>query len=198
MEKTLPATASGKEFARIAGFKPSYVTQLKGQGRLVLTDDGKRIRVAESLRLIEETRDPAKAAVAERHAAARAATAPAQPPQDEGDADDGLDASGIPLTSDAKRRAKAIADKAETDAATARIDLDLRLGTLYEAEETDNYLAAAAVQLRTTLERLPDTLAPQLAALTDETRVRALLWDEIAHALEELSTAFGRVARASA
>lgn len=195
MEK--PATATGKEFAVIYGCKESYVTALKQAGRLVLTPDGKRIRVAESLALIAATRDPAHLGVAERHAAERAAKAQQEESAGEEPEEDVFDAEE-PRSSDAKRRAKAIADKAETDAANARIDLDLRLGTLYVAEETDNYLAAAAVQLRTTLERLPDTLAPQLAALTDETRVRALLWDEIAHALEELSSAFGRSTRAAA
>lgn len=194
MEK--PATATGKEFAVIYGCKEGYVTALKQAGRLVLTEDGKRIRVAESLALIEATRDPAHLGVAERHAAERAAKAQQEEPAGD-ESEDAFDAEE-PRSSDAKRRTKAIADKAETDAANARIDLDLRLGTLYVAAETDNYLSAAAVQLRTTLERLPDTLAPQLAALTDETRVRALLWDEIAHALEELSSAFGRASRAAA
>ena len=194
MEK--PATATGKEFAAIVGCKEGYVTALKQAGRLVLTEDGKRIRVAESLALIEATRDPAHQGVADRHAAERAAKAQQEEPAGD-EPEDAFDAEE-PRSSDAKRRAKAIADKAETDAANARIDLDLRLGALYVAAETDNYLSAAAVQLRTTLERLPDTLAPQLAALTDETRVRALLWDEIAHALEELSSAFGRASRAAA
>src|SRR5690606_16487416 len=68
-----PETAGFREFAALAGFKPSYVTELRKVGRLVLTGDGKRVRVAESLALIEQTRDPAKAGVAARHAAARAA-----------------------------------------------------------------------------------------------------------------------------
>ena len=68
---THPETSTFGEFAKIARFKASYVTQLKNDNRLVLTDDGKRVRVAESLARIAATKDPSKAGVAARHAAAR-------------------------------------------------------------------------------------------------------------------------------
>jgi hypothetical protein len=64
-------TATFLEFASRFGWKQSYVTQLKKDGRLALTGDGKAIRVAESLALIETTRDPSRAGVAARHAQAR-------------------------------------------------------------------------------------------------------------------------------
>ena len=68
-----PEVASFAEFAALARFKRSYITALKASGRLVLTEDGKRVRVAESLQLIEATKDPGKVGVVARHAAARAA-----------------------------------------------------------------------------------------------------------------------------
>ncbi|MGH8073724.1 MAG: hypothetical protein ACREO4_06580, partial [Lysobacter sp.] len=61
---TRPETCGFREFATLAGFKPSYITELKSAGRLVLTDDRKKVRVAESLALIDQTRDPARAGVA--------------------------------------------------------------------------------------------------------------------------------------
>jgi hypothetical protein len=48
------------------------------------------------------------------------------------------------------------------------------------------------------MERMVDVLAPQLAAQSDEGRCRQLLWDEVAHALEELSRAFRGTARQGA
>ena len=46
---------SKSEFARLNGWSKAYVTKLKDEGRLVLTDDGKQVKVAESLALIQET-----------------------------------------------------------------------------------------------------------------------------------------------
>jgi hypothetical protein len=63
------ATATFARFARILECSKSYVTQLKADGRLVLTDDSQRVRVAESLERIRATADPAKAGVVARHAA---------------------------------------------------------------------------------------------------------------------------------
>ena len=74
-------TASFAGFARLIGERsPSYITQLKGEGRLVLTDDGKRVRVQESIALIKATADPAKAGVAARHAANRTTAKPEAAP----------------------------------------------------------------------------------------------------------------------
>src|SRR5690606_2680291 len=71
-----PETLGLREFADLLGVSPSYVTQLKRQGRQVLHEAGKRHRRAESQRLIADTRSPTKAGVAARHAAARGAGVP--------------------------------------------------------------------------------------------------------------------------
>lgn len=201
-----------KAFALHAGFKPGYITQLKAAGRLVLTTDGKRVRVAESLALIRDTADPAKAGVVARHAATRgkgrgrdtaakpspapAASAPPAPaPADDAEP---VDFSDPVESSHARRRARALADKAETDAKAAERDYRLSLGELLEAGEVVQVLQAAATTFRTTLENLPSSLAPELAATTDEGRIRVLLQDAHEHALEELSRQFGALAKADA
>ncbi|MEO7773588.1 MAG: terminase small subunit, partial [Steroidobacteraceae bacterium] len=61
---TAPETATFSQFAVIAGYKPGYITALRKDGRLVLTEDGKRVKVAESIQLIKDTKDPARIAVA--------------------------------------------------------------------------------------------------------------------------------------
>lgn len=202
-----PETAGFREFATIAGFKPSYITELKKVGRLVLTPDGKRVRVAESLALMADTRDPARAGVAARHAAGRAANgagAAAQAPPAANAPEDGDTAEApAPITdpieaSHARRKAKAIADKAEADARKALRDEQLELGELLQADEVEHAVRGAVATFRTSLENLPNTLAPELAALTDEGRIRVVLGEALEHALEELSRKLGTIAKADA
>lgn len=200
-----PLTASFKDFARIARVRASYVSQLKAEGRLVLTETGKAVRVAESLALILATRDPAKAAVAARHEAARTAkvgegaggapiaapgaTAAADagagedpPGADEADSRD----TGYQHWRTRNERAKALAS--ERDNAQAE-------GKLLAAADVEAAIAAAATQLRTRLESLPAILGPQLVAITDEAQLIATLAETIEHTLEELSRQFAAIGR---
>ncbi|WP_437881036.1 terminase small subunit [Pseudomonas sp. LRF_L74] len=57
---------SKSEFADSRGWSRPYVSKLAKQGRLVLTDDGK-IDVVATDALLNETADPSKAGVADRH-----------------------------------------------------------------------------------------------------------------------------------
>ncbi len=195
-------TMAFREFAAHAGFKPGYVTELRHAGRLVLTDDGKRVRVAESLALIAETRDPAKAGVSARHAAGRASQLPvmAQPSDVQGD--DEIAPPAVFLDpvegSHARRKAKALADKEEALARKALRDEQVELGQLLVAEDVEHSLRDAVVTLRSALENLPATLAPQLAALSDEARIRVALSDAFEHMLEELARKFMGIARVGA
>lgn len=191
---TPPAELSLTEFARLRGIKGSYVTQLKKEGRLVLTDDGKRVRVAESIALIESTRNPAMQAVADRHAANRASkAAPA-------DADAGFVPPSAPEAPDGAEKIgntyqAARAVKERYHAMAAKRDYEVSVGKLLPADEVRGALANAVATFRTSLEALPDSLAPVMAGESDEGRVRLLLADEIEHALAELSRQFGAIAK---
>jgi hypothetical protein len=204
-------TTTFSGLARALGCQPSYVTELKAAGRLVLTADGKRVRVDETLALIRETADPAKAGVADRHAAKRGgggATRAAAPTaavagRDDGDdVDDDDEASteqADPVkSSHARRKAKALADKAEADARKALRDEQVELGQLLQAEEVEHALRSAVVTFRGALENLPNTIAPELAAIDDEGRVRVVLAEALEHALEELARKFNSLGRAEA
>jgi len=185
-------TVTGKELAALIGCRPSYIIELKRHGRLVPGADGKGYLKAASLVLYEETKDPSRAGVAQRHAAARGAALAGEEDADgEGEAE-------LPerlLSSDAKRKAKALADKAETDAHMAQIELAKALGELLPAAQVERAIAESATALRVALEGLADTLAPQLAATNDEARCRQLVWDEVHHALDELSRGFREAAK---
>lgn len=197
-------TASFREFAHLRGCKPSYVTQLRKDGRLVLTDDGKRVRVAESIARIRETADPSKVGVQARHAAARAGAQaqgepsasqretrppehetaaseiePREPDTEPGD-------EGFQYWRRRSEKAKALA--AERENAVAE-------GKLMDAGEVAAAVASATTALRVRMEALPDTLGPQLAATADENQVRALLTESIEHALEECARQFGTLAK---
>jgi hypothetical protein len=177
----LPQACSQAAFARRLGYRRSYVTALKAAGRLVLSDDG-QVLVAESMARIEATRDPGKAAVAERHAAARTApqapeaNQPAPPRADQ--AAESESAVGYQHWRERRERAGALA--AERENALAE-------GKLLPAADVAAQVTTAFVIARGALEGLPDILAPQLAAESDESRCRALLVDAVELHLADLS-----------
>lgn len=189
-----PVDSSMADFAGIAGFKRSYVTALKAAGRLVWTEDGKRIRVAESLALIKSTADPSKVAVGARHAAARLAAggagagAAATDSQDS-EADPEASGTGYAYWRERNERAKALASERENRIAD---------GELLSAGDVQAQVSSAATMLRTRFEGLPDVLGPQLAAVTDEGAARAILADAIEHALDEASRQFAALGKAAA
>lgn len=191
----LPATASFREFADLAGFRPSYVTELRRAKRLVLTDDGKCVKVAESLALIEATRDPSRAGVAARHAAARE-----EANADMGDAGDGepQDEPGEPPAPPESPYHRHKAESERWRAASAKRDFEVSIGKLLDAADVESAAAQAGLSLRRALERMPDDLAPRLAALTDEREVRDLLREEIHHALVEMARALGKLGKTAA
>ncbi len=206
-------TITGKELASLIGCKPSYVVELRKKGRVVVGAGGKGFLKTASLELYARTADPVYAGVAQRHAdergsslvgsgeGANALDADSEVDDDEedGDEDDSRPSrAGRPQTPDSVRKAKALADKAETDAHMAHIALQKELGLLLPRADVEAFLAEHATTFRGAMERLADTLAPQLAATLDEAGCRRLVWDEVSHALEELSQGFRTLAAKAA
>lgn len=97
-----------------------------------------------------------------------------------------------PKLKDARER------KENAEANLKEIELAERMGKLMPADQVISAVASAAVTLRTRLESLPDVLAPQLAAMTDEQEIRALMADQVEHLLAELSAGFESVAKVAA
>lgn len=178
-----------RQFAQLLDVRPSYVTQLKTEGRLVLNDTG-RVLVAASRQRIADTADPAKDGVRARHAAAREAG--------QGDARGEDEAAAAGAYSDdpiAVRRSRAQAEKAEAEARKALRDEQIELGQLLVRDDVLHATRAAATELRGALETLPISLAPLLAAEQDEGRCRVLLADAFEHALDQLSRQFAAIAK---
>jgi hypothetical protein len=66
-------------------------------------------------------------------------------------------------------------------------------GELVKASDVRAVVLGAATTLRGQLESLPDQIAPQLAAASDEGQVRSLMASEIERLLTELSHQFGKL-----
>lgn len=192
--------ASFSEFARLAHFKPSYITQLKKDGRLVLTDDAKRVRVPESLERIKETADPAKAAVAARHAAERAEGGHTQPAGAEAPrVPNGGDVGATDRVGSSYQASRAVRERFM--ALEAKRAYEKEMGKLLDADQVATFAASAATVFRQRMEVLPASISPQLlaaAAAGDESRMCAILTDEIEHALEEISRQFTGIAKSEA
>lgn len=185
---TTPETATPRELAERLGFKPHYGHQLVKEGRFV-ADPGnpKRVLVVESIARYEATKDPSKAGVAARHAAARAGQGAddVQTPADpEADADpERYDYQG----SKAKREHFA--------ALEAEASYRQKMRELLEAEDVRSVLAEILTVVRKAIESQPYRRAPELAAMTDEAQIRALLVGDAEAILKDASAALAKLGR---
>ena len=194
-----PETARFREFAKLLGVSPGYVTALKGAGRLVLTADGRAVRVAESLARIEATRDPEKQGVRDYHAEnrARSTEAPRAPVDIADDADDDIAAASGDGDQDTIRARRAKRISLELRAAQDKLDLQERLGKLVDSEQVRRAGADLGIGVRVGLERLPGLLA----ALVDEHdrgRIHAAVTEHIEQVLSDLARSFARATDRSA
>lgn len=178
------------EFSQHLGYGRTYGYQLKKEGRLVLNADG-RVLVAESIARIDETKDPARKAVVDRHAAARAVDAAEERASGESDAEEaGAVAGGYDYD---YQRAKA---KREHYAAAREHTLYLReAGQLMERGQVLAAFAHAGALLRARLEGMPATVAPMLIG-RDEPSLHAVLVDQVEQVLRDISRAFEQAASA--
>jgi len=76
-------------------------------------------------------------------------------------------------------------------------DYLLSMGQLMRADEVLAAVTGAVATLRQRLESLPDILSPRLAAAQDEAGCRAILADELEHALEDTARQFTRIGKGS-
>lgn len=185
-----PEILSFTEFARLQGVRPSYVTKLKDHGRLVLTDDGKRVRVAESIALIEQTAG-GRIDVSARHAAARAA-GDVKTPSDRPEATCGKkNASNAKSGQDERlvdaklRKESAQADQEEMKAAQMR-------GELIPREDVEAAMKFIGGAVRAALEVFPDQTAPLVAPISDLAEIHEVLAQACRDALHNVGDAIER------
>lgn len=196
MNMTAPAQLSVPDFSAHIGCKRTYAYQLKKEGRLVMAPDGKNVMVAESIALIDATKDPSKSGVAARHAAARAEpsqTVPAAPPVALPDEPAGFQGDEAPGTGYDYQGSKA---KREHFAALeAEASYRQKIRELLEASEVRAVLAEVITVLRTSIDGIPYNLAPVLAATGDEAQIKSILGAEVEHALKTASDSLSKLGR---
>lgn len=191
MTDSTPQTMSKSEFARHLGNSPSYVTKLRKADRLVLTDDGKKVKVAESLQLIEDTKDPNRDDVAARHTENRKSQGeekkehPGQEKSEQADLVDQAEQEAQNKTSQSYTKSRA--EKEHFAARTAELEFNKLIGQSCETDEVKTAGDELGLILRSALEILPDQLAPQLAPISDEARVYALMAEHIENTLAEIA-----------
>lgn len=175
-------TATRSEFARLKGFKPSYVTKLIGLGRVVFADDKERlIDVEQTEAKLAETRDPSKKGVADRHQKARVDNAvtqfvrhdapdiPGSATQSASTGDDNtplIDVYDFQLAR--ARRETFLADM-------AKVELDKSLGSVLDRSASETAFATVMIELRQNLNNIKARLAPQF---TTDVHANFVLLDE--------------------
>lgn len=165
---------SKSKFAEILGKRsPSYVTQLLKEERIVLTDDGKKVLVAESLALIEKTKDVTKEGVAKRHEENRAKSPDAKQKEE----------------TNAYWQRKINEEKFKA----IQRENEIAEGKLLVADNVINAVFNAMTILRNRFESQPDRLSAQLAAETDPIKCRAMIIDDNEIFLTEISQCFKKL-----
>lgn len=206
--KNIPARLSQAAFARHIGKARSWVTQLKSAGRLVMTDDGRHVLVAESIERISQTEDPNRSDVKGRHARGRGAQ------RKNGESKAAKRGAGAgktpPKKSTAKKKSPAKkseknipGSKAEPSIDTslieqrkvkehylglqAKADYEKSIGKLVELERVRLGGMDIAAHVRQSLENMPDQLAPLLAPEKDKERCHSMLVDAIEQVLIDMA-----------
>ena len=179
MEKNpIPAILTKSEFADYLGLMPSYITALVKAGRIVLDGEGRsaRVKVAESLALIESTHG-GRFDVARRHAAARrrapnealASTTPT--PLKENAAKRDSESPESEKLVDAKtRKESAQADQEEMKAAEMA-------GSLVRVQNAKLALLDAGATVRSLCDVFADQHTAELSAMSGMADVHAYLSD---------------------
>lgn len=184
-----------REFAKRQGFKPNYGNELAKTGRLVMADDGKHCLYHASLERLQATRDPSKAGVAARHAAAREVAPPQDAAAPQAAATTRSAETGGERIGSSYQAAKAVRERYL--ALDAKRAYEVAIGQLRDAREVEQLAASVGVDLRQRLETLASALAPMLLGQTDEASVRALLQGQFHDALESAASHFRRLAQAA-
>lgn len=177
-------TMSLPEWAGYMGWASAGMAyQARDEGRVVLAPDGKSVLAAESKARYMATADPAKSAVADRHAQGRAGgDAPADAPP----ADDDGALGGYDFQSARARREHWAASREEMNARK-------EAGELIDVAEHVAAFANMGATIRAALEGWAAMLAPQLAG-RDEQAIRTAVADQVEQVLREISTQIKREA----
>ena len=156
------------------------MSQLITDGRIILEGTGPnaRVKVAESLKLIEETQGN-RSDMTAKHARARSEKRAA-------DSTDGEFKS----VGASYQTARAVREKYA--ALTAKAQYETMIGNLIEREDVDACLRFVGATVRSLMDSFPDQNAPVLCAETDIHEIHAMLTDACRAVLEDIGLAIER------
>lgn len=185
-----PMTLS--QFNKHMGYKGRYAYELHKAGRLVMTEDGRHVLVAESIQRINDTRDPSRAGVAERHAKERGYSVSGEGAtgngiEDESAANQEGKSAGSYQFQDARAKKEHFAALREENAYRKEA------GELMEAAEVIGAFADAAAKVAGVLDAVPATVGPMLAGL-DQAEVLRILTEQMDTARGEMAAALNKLA----
>ena len=182
-------TLGKKAFADLIGRSPSYVTKLKNDGRLVMTSDGKKVNVAASQRLIEQTAG-IRGDVTDRWQAARnartdgnaslATPEPEKTPQRPTAQADAAEKIGSSL-----QAARAVKEKYA--AMTAKVEYEKLIGELESRDNVHADLRSIGAVLRSAMDVFPDQIAPLLTATSDMHEIHLILTENCTEVLHRVA-----------
>lgn len=183
------------QFNSHMGYKGRYAYQLAKEGRLVLADDGKHVLVAESIKRIEETRDPSRSAVTERHALGRGYAVGGPGTAEDDEAQDGAQVPPQRPGAGAGNYQFQDARAKKEHYAALREEASFRkeAGELIEVGEVTGAFADAAAKVGGVLDALPATVGPMLAGQTQE-EVMRVLGEQMDIARAEMAAAINKLA----
>ncbi len=184
-----PEIVTFAEFARRQGVTRSYVAKLRDHGRLVLTEDGRRVRVSASLALMQQTGSGRRPDVGERHSQRRGAPLPpADDPAGAGTPDPAPDDT-TPVAG-----SRAYWERVDREEIARMRQLERRRmeKELVERDDVDFVLNDFGATLRGLLENLPDRLAPQVYPLTTLEETHAAISEAVENLQREMAESMKR------
>lgn len=162
----MPQYLTQAGFARHCGYAKSYVTALKQAGRLVM--EGGKVNLEASLLKIEQTKDPGRDDLIQKHFNARQGQA-----------------GGDVELLDSYQSSRATKEKYL--ALQAKADYESSIGKLVEMADVRRGGAEIGIALRTSMENLEDKLPAELAPVTDPAAIHAILVEHHESVLQALS-----------
>jgi len=206
---TNPNHITRQQLADLIGARsPSYINELEKNGRALRAPDGKLWLKAESLAAYRASKDPSKQGVADRHAAARMGIPQGIPQDEEHPPDEPASEADHAASAPPQQRApqgKVSADQIGSSYQQARAvnekfkaleskrAYEVAIGTLRDAREVEGLVATAMVEVRQRLENLATSIAPIVAAQTEEAAVRSTLREAFEHTLKSASHHFDQL-----
>lgn len=183
------------QFNKHMGYKGRYAYELAHAGRLVMAEDGKHVLVAESIQRINETKDPSRKGVADRHAQERGyevGGTPVVPAAESEKQEESAPNAGAP-SGDSYKFQDAKAKKEHYAALREENAYRKEAGELMEAGEAVGAFADAAAKVAGVLDAVPATVGPMLAGL-DQAEVIRVLGEQMDIARAEMAAAINKLA----